>query len=70
MKRLICKCDRCGTEVDEKALFTVPNPAYSGNVYYPENVPFATYPRTWDLCIDCTDKLVHKLREFCNNDSE
>lgn len=65
MKKLICKCDRCGVEVNENELLIIPNPAYSGKLYYSENVPFAVYPRNWELCIDCTDKLIHKIRTFC-----
>lgn len=65
MKKLVCKCDSCGVTVDENQLLTVPNPSYSGNTYYPVNVPFSVTPRNFELCCDCVDKLVLMIRDFC-----
>lgn len=64
MTKTIMKCDRCGVEVQE-CLLKIPNPSYSGSNYYPENVPFSVYPRNFELCIECADKLIHNIRKFC-----
>ena len=63
--KTVMKCDRCGVEVQH--LLYVPNPSYSGDAYYPENVPFAVYPKNFELCIDCADKLINLIRRYCTN---
>lgn len=65
MTKTIMRCDRCG--VDTEFLYHIPNPSYSGKTYYPENVPFSVYPREFELCIDCTDRLINTIRRFCTD---
>ena len=64
-------CDRCKCIVPKgQPLYTVPNPSYSGFIYHAESVPYAIYPKYYELCRDCTDQLIQMFRKFCKNEIE
>lgn len=65
MKIVIYKCDRCGCEVKEKDILFVPNPSYGAGKYYAQDVPFAVYPRTFELCSACAGDLISVIRTYC-----
>lgn len=65
MKIEIYKCDRCGCTVNEKDILIVPNPSYGGGRYYAQEVPFAVYPRKFELCYSCASDLISVIRTYC-----
>lgn len=68
MRETILKCDRCKCKVSK--LVIVPNPSLCNGVYYAKEVPYAVYPRNWELCEACTGYLINVIRDFCDGKFE